>query len=223
MDPSLKAGSKSPASPRGAKDIGGGYSMRRATDSTARPVTSQEMTAIRVYLRENGLPVDDDYVLKVTRWARVGLPNGQIARSRWKEDAKGLENVRMARNVQLELNSERHLAEVHFYMNLSIHGIDHHLAVGSFYGPPHQGLYNASSKTYISVQHQRDVDVRVFPITAISCVVMMAPDPRYSTYIQDGSEVNRYFMMSRPGLKVAEFTGIGLEEEEEENTGGGDV
>jgi hypothetical protein len=31
----------------------------------------------------------------------LALPNGQIARSRWKERERELENIRMARNVQV--------------------------------------------------------------------------------------------------------------------------
>jgi hypothetical protein len=33
---------------------------------------------------------------------------------------------------------------------------------------------------------------------------MMAPDERYKTRFQDGSEVDRRFLMDKPGLKLAE-------------------
>ena len=38
---------------------------------------------------------------KVTRWARLRLPNGQVARSHWKECLKPLGKVRTARNVKV--------------------------------------------------------------------------------------------------------------------------
>jgi hypothetical protein len=38
---------------------------------------------------------------RIIRWARLRLPNGQIARSAWKEKMKPLEAVRMARNVKV--------------------------------------------------------------------------------------------------------------------------
>lgn len=111
------------------------------------------------------------------------------------------------------------LAEVHFYMLLTINGVPVPLAVASFYGPPHQGLYHTSSKTYITVQHFRDVDVRVIDIKAINSVVMMAPDPMYKLQFlegtEDGTEKDRWFMMEKPGLKVSSM--IGMEELEMES------
>ena len=37
----------------------------------------------------------------VCKWARVRLPNGQVARSSWKEKLKPLTKVRMARNIKV--------------------------------------------------------------------------------------------------------------------------
>ncbi|KAK7024202.1 hypothetical protein VNI00_016510 [Paramarasmius palmivorus] len=216
MDPTLQTESKSAGLPRGAKDIGGGYSMQRAMDTAARAVSAVEMVAIRQYLQRQGVEVEENYTLKVTRWARVGLPNGQIARSRWKEELKPSNRLRRARNVQVNLDSKSRIAEVHFYMSLEIGGIDHHLAIASFYGPPNPRLYQESSGTYITMPHARDVDVRVVLITSIKAVVMMAPDPRYHKFFGDGeSGTNHYFMMSKPGLKISEFMGLAEEDVEE--------
>ncbi|KAL0565286.1 hypothetical protein V5O48_016737 [Marasmius crinis-equi] len=200
MDPSLRTSADSFALPRGAVDIGNGYTLRRAKDTAARSVTDREMAALRVYLREQGFAVADDFVLK-------------IARSRWKEELKPINKLRMARNVQLTLGGNVHVAEVHYYMILTDStGTEHYLAVGSFYGAPHAELYKASQGTYISMPHARDKDVRVFSVTCISSVVMMAPDPRYGKFFQDGTEDNRYFMMSKPGVKTMSF--IGIEEDD---------
>lgn len=38
---------------------------------------------------------------KVTRWAWLRLPNGQVARSHWKESLKPLGKVKMACNVKV--------------------------------------------------------------------------------------------------------------------------
>jgi hypothetical protein len=42
---------------------------------------------------------DDEWRPMVTRWARLQLPNGQIARSTWKE--KEMAKVRITRNVKV--------------------------------------------------------------------------------------------------------------------------
>lgn len=93
-------------------------------------------------------------------------------------------------------------------MLLKIQTVDFPLAIASFYGPPDPELYQASSQTYASMQHFRDLDVRVFAINCIQSVVMMAPDTRHSS-----GESNRWFLMEKPGLKIASF--LGLHEDDE--------
>lgn len=90
-------------------------------------------------------------------------------------------------------------------MILEIHGEQHHLAVASFFGPPNPHLLKISSKTYWSVQHQRDADVRAFKIRQIESVVMMGPDEQYRHYRDDESAEDRWFLMEKPGLKLAQM------------------
>ena len=47
--------------------------------------------------------MDDEWQPMVTRWARLRLPNGQIARSAWKEKEKA--KVRITRNVKVGIFS----------------------------------------------------------------------------------------------------------------------
>ncbi|KAJ8087449.1 hypothetical protein PM082_006279 [Marasmius tenuissimus] len=79
LDPTLQTEMDIPLLPRGAEEVGDGYSLRRAKDTAARPVTEREMAAIRAYLQEQGLTISESFTTNITRWARVGLPNGQIA------------------------------------------------------------------------------------------------------------------------------------------------
>lgn len=44
---------------------------------------------------------------------------------------------------------------------------------------------------------------------------MMAPDPRYGTVFQDGSEKDRYYLMEKPGLKLGRL--FGWEEDDTES------
>ncbi len=88
--------------PRGALDLGGGYILLRAQDRYSRYMSQMEATALRKYLRtQYSLVLRDIWVPKVTRWARLLLPNGQISRSKWKEDLKPINKIRTARNVKV--------------------------------------------------------------------------------------------------------------------------
>ncbi|KAF8803010.1 hypothetical protein BYT27DRAFT_7226199 [Phlegmacium glaucopus] len=128
-----------PKIPRGAQDIGEGYVLLRARDK---------------YLA-NILPEVDDY-LAVRRWARLQLPNGQVARSLWKESLKPLTKIRMARNVKIMTrNQSIDFAEISFYFQLSIisngERTDETFALISTYSPPHAEILQKSQ--HILVMH----------------------------------------------------------------------
>jgi hypothetical protein len=89
--------------PRGAIDIGNSYILLRAMQKNPKPMHPCEAGALRVYLQENGGSMSNGWCPSVYRWARLRLPNGQIARSAWKEKLKPLSKVRMARNVKVYL------------------------------------------------------------------------------------------------------------------------
>ncbi|THU79229.1 hypothetical protein K435DRAFT_884515, partial [Dendrothele bispora CBS 962.96] len=76
---------------------------------------------------------------------------------RWKEDLKSTNNIRMARNVKIQLAGKTEFVEIHFFISFGVGGNKFNLAVGSFYGPAHQELLRQSSGAYYSVQHFRDV------------------------------------------------------------------
>ena len=88
--------------PRGAKDLGHGFVLLRARDETATKLAGPEAAAVKSWFEHaTGDPAAINWNPRVKRWARLKLPNGQIARSAWKEKAKPLEKVRMARNVKV--------------------------------------------------------------------------------------------------------------------------
>lgn len=91
----------SDAPPQGSRQLESGYMMLTATDTAARMVTDIEARALRMFCFELGDPKPNTWVPKVVRWARVKLPNGQIARSRWKEDTIALSDIRTSRNVKV--------------------------------------------------------------------------------------------------------------------------
>jgi hypothetical protein len=95
--------------PRGAIDLGDGYVLLRAMERNPHPVRECEIGAFRTYMRSEGEMVPDNWHPVITRWARLRLPNGLIARSAWKEKLKPLERVRIARVCKV--------SDVHPYHN----------------------------------------------------------------------------------------------------------
>lgn len=92
-----------PRLPRGALDIGNDYIMLRARDACPRWVPPVEAAPFHRYLTEIGHPPPEaigEYAIQVQKWARVRLPNDQVARSEWKESLKPLCKIRIARVVQ---------------------------------------------------------------------------------------------------------------------------
>ncbi|KAL1681733.1 hypothetical protein EV122DRAFT_287879 [Schizophyllum commune] len=207
--------------PHGACELENDYALLRAKDRAARDnISDLEAQAMRCYLR--ALPetyvVRDDWCPSIVRWARLRLPNGQVARCRWKEEENGeKEDIRVSRHVKLHLDGIDRIAEVHYFLKLGpeptededpeeIEAKENAVAVVSMFGLPHAGLLADSYHTYYTCEHFRDIDVRVVDVQQIKSVVMMAPDPSYGKFHQDGTENNRWYLMEKPGLKLLYFT-----------------
>lgn len=91
--------------PNRSKDVGGGYVLLHARDRVSQRIDGAEGDAItRFYTRKEGR---DPGNLRVSRWARLRLPNGQIARSAWKESR--MAEPRISRMVKLEVRSFWHV------------------------------------------------------------------------------------------------------------------
>ena len=63
--------------------------------------------AIQKFYEEQGFgDFDKNWFPHIIRWARLRLPNGQIARSSWKEKLKSADSqVRTARNIKVSTAS----------------------------------------------------------------------------------------------------------------------
>ncbi|GBE89900.1 hypothetical protein SCP_1702260 [Sparassis crispa] len=135
------------------------------------------------------------------RWARLQLPNGQVARSAWNEKKKTLRNVRMAQNVKLLLDDNLCFAEVLFYFQMPINDETKSLALISLYSQPHATLLEASSYTLWSSTSQGDTALRVVDVKAITAVVAMVP---HNPFEEAGTQ---FFVVEKPGLDVAHMGG----------------
>lgn len=87
--------------PRGGKSLGNGYILLRAMDTNVRILNEFEHAALEKYLHLHSTSLPNNWAPEVVRWARLRLPNGQVARSAWKEDPKNMKNVRTAKNVKV--------------------------------------------------------------------------------------------------------------------------
>ena len=71
--------------PQGAKPLGDGYCLLQAKDGSKQLVLDELAQAIQAYY-EMAAPeeFEEGSDTRVIWWARLSLPNGQIARSAWK-------------------------------------------------------------------------------------------------------------------------------------------
>ncbi|KAA1473446.1 hypothetical protein DENSPDRAFT_779875 [Dentipellis sp. KUC8613] len=194
-----------PKYPRGSMPLDDGYVLLRAKDTVSRPVLPAEGRAILDYLGGTGrlesLGSGEESQV-VVRWARLRLPNTQIARSAWKENLKPISQVRMARNVKMKLNAEWHFGEVQYYFCLHINQKIVPLAMVSMYGPPDADLLKLSSHTVWSCQYQGQSAMKVVHVNTIQSVVAMVPHQSRQEW------TNRYFVVEKMGLDIA-YKGVG--------------
>ncbi|KAG6824974.1 hypothetical protein H0H92_005267 [Tricholoma furcatifolium] len=166
-------------------------------------MTGPEDEAFRVYLQmENQEFGNAD--LKVVRWARIRLPNGQIARSLWKEAEKPLNKLRMARNVKLMYNGHLEFGEVHFYFRFQIEEEIRTLAMIDLYSRPNSDLLRQSSYTLWTCKRVSGDRMIVVDAKAIQSVVCMAP---HSTETLGAEWEDWVFLVEKPGLDIAELSG----------------
>lgn len=91
-------------SPRGSQDLGDGYWLLPARERTARVPPTQHQQAMFQYLLQHQAElriVTMPKLIKFARWGRLQLPNGQVARSAWKETTKAVHKVRRSRCIKV--------------------------------------------------------------------------------------------------------------------------
>ncbi|KAJ6493798.1 hypothetical protein DFH09DRAFT_826544, partial [Mycena vulgaris] len=130
------------------------------------------------------------------RWARLRLPNGQIARSAWKEHRRPLHKVRMARNVKILYDGKHVITEVQFFFRAEVNGAPEAFALVDFYSDPWDVLLEESHQTVWSCGRELGAHLSVIPVKSILSVVAMIPHK-----IEEDDDL-RYFLVEKPGLDV---------------------
>ncbi len=88
--------------PRGACEFEGckGYTLLPRCEEYPTPLSEDELVALMSYWNRQGWPNQDSWSKTICRWAKLRLPNGQMACSVWKE-SRTLSNVRRASCVEV--------------------------------------------------------------------------------------------------------------------------
>lgn len=81
--------------PNGSVDLGDGYVLLRKRERYAKLPDGADAQAIANFLGARRM------LPRIKKWARLLLPNKQVARSAWRETTKAREQVRMSRNVKV--------------------------------------------------------------------------------------------------------------------------
>ncbi|KAJ7761393.1 hypothetical protein B0H16DRAFT_1312217, partial [Mycena metata] len=147
-------------------DLGDGYVLLRAKDRFRHIICGAAGRAIRTYLESrNDGPMTG--TLSVARWARLQLPNGQIARSAWKEGKRPLNKVRMARNVKFFSVPTHHFGEIQFFFRALVDGVPEVFALLDHYSDPDEEILTKSYKTIWLCDHGQGKFLIVIPVKTI--------------------------------------------------------
>ncbi|KAG2080733.1 uncharacterized protein F5147DRAFT_749270 [Suillus discolor] len=146
------------------------------------------------------------------KWARLLLPNKQIARSAWRETTKTHEQVRMSRNVKFKVAGQFRFGEVQYFTRLAVkvddadedsdnednwHLLD--IAVIQMYSLPDEALLQLSSQTVASCTHSEKV--LAIDVKDIVSVIAMVP---HKPTLPSGLTEERFFMIEKLGLDVSD-------------------
>ncbi|KAJ7127982.1 hypothetical protein C8R44DRAFT_616530 [Mycena epipterygia] len=191
--------------PRGSEELGSGYVLLRAKDEYNQVIHGAQGDAIQEYLEAvTGVVSPDHFRPSLQRWARLRLPNGQIARSAWKEKQKALNKVRMARNVRVgpvntqyidEAETERY-GEIQFFFQAEVENEIITVALISPHASLDQELFRASSKALAVFELPEDGHFEVVEVTSILSVVAMVP-----------FDEGRVFVVHKMGLEISSMAG----------------
>jgi hypothetical protein len=201
-----------PSLPAYSIDIGNGYIFLRPRDR--RPFNLSGAACEKVY--------DTISSTKIRRWGRLRLPNGQVARSRYKEDRSTRSNQRISRNIkvffnvlstdpamltfiQFELNNEVKYGEVQFFfLDDTDDNTTNYYALVSVYGPLNADLLEESSHALRACPYSGDDNLHIIDVASILSVVSMQPLPLSP---DDVGLDDHWFVIEKSGIDDTELTG----------------
>ncbi|KAK1224524.1 hypothetical protein PQX77_012570 [Marasmius sp. AFHP31] len=204
MEPSLRVVLET-STPSLSLDVGSGYTSLHPRDDHL--MDSEVIPAYKVFceacewedIAESLTPESPPMV---RHFARIRLPNGQVARSKWQESKREGEEVRQARNVKILLGYETRLAEVQYYFNLTRHNVRHAIAAVKLFSLPDEQILKDS----LAVLHVCEEGDGITFVSAkwITEVVAMVPFQRPGVAWDDNAKVNEFFRVEKTFLNAVE-------------------
>ncbi|KAG7089248.1 hypothetical protein E1B28_010947 [Marasmius oreades] len=194
MDPSFRPPPKT-QNQRLSIDIGSGYVSLHPRGTHLMDVSVT--VAFREFCEANNWTFErqtDTDSLQVTRFARLRLPNGQEARSLWKEANRETDLVRRARNVKPLLTDLRY-AEVLYYFTAMQGNTQFTLAAVMFYSNPDPDIQE-ESLGMLNVCTKEE-DVQIIDAKWIVEVVGMIPFRRPEIPWNDEEDTSEYFVLEK--------------------------
>ncbi|KAJ3001199.1 hypothetical protein NUW54_g6581 [Trametes sanguinea] len=225
--PSLRLDDAALSLPKGAQDLGNDMVLLCPKDATSRSTTNAEAIAFHFYLSDAGdqaLGPVSEFSIKVRRYARLRLANGQVARSAWKETLRPLGNSRISRVVKVSIDGKMEIAEVRYYCRLPMDGMSFRtVALLSVFGPRDEDLYQDLYGTVWLAPYRGDESLRVVDVSQIHAVVAMVPDSDVVVDLTNALEPHyqfgqNYFLVEKLALEISHRAGTldGIPEAEEE-------
>jgi len=209
--------------PRGAQEIERGYVLLCARDRhTVELSDEQEIHVFKSFLLACGNPQQK---LSIIRWARLQLPNGQIARSAWKELQN--KNTRNSRNVKIVRGDDVDYAEVLFFFQFSPSNDNRAFALVSLYSKPDGELLRQSFGTLWVAKYLGKGALGIVAVESVHSVVAMVPFMLSECEIGNPETRDKfatsYFVSEKPFLEFLGTGDIASEEDGGEEDGNEDA
>ncbi|GLB43663.1 hypothetical protein LshimejAT787_1401750 [Lyophyllum shimeji] len=199
--------------PSSSKDLGDGYILLHARQSTLVDVSPAEASAIMALWESEQWPNQSSWPRAVKRWARLRIPNGQVVRSRWMEQ-KSKRSVRRTTIVKFRDGNDIRFADIHYFFRIKFGSIHHTLAVATLFTEPDADMFKSSHSTVCSCKLSDDV--KAFHVKAIEALVSMVP---FFKVAPDGTIItpeNEFFLVEKPGLEITQLLDP-VDEEDSDN------
>ncbi|TBU31544.1 hypothetical protein BD311DRAFT_737524 [Dichomitus squalens] len=199
-----------PALPAGAVDLGDEYVLLHPTMRNPREIGAADSRALGAFLAAQVVQVPEGWTPRLIKWGRLRLPNGETARTAWKEcegERRG-RPVHRARMVKLTDNS---IAEVQYFFRLQrmredrgTDEVDMTLAMISVFTPPDPAIVRDTYGTLLACRYQGDASRKVIDVKRIKALIAMIPLPPRREEAEDpcAAELysNRFFVVERLGF-----------------------
>ncbi|KIK74094.1 hypothetical protein PAXRUDRAFT_90349, partial [Paxillus rubicundulus Ve08.2h10] len=200
--------------PYGSIDLEGGYALLCKCSKYSVHPDAQVSQAIQNYLPPH------QEVPHITKWARLLLPNGQIARLAWRETLKAPEQLQISCNVKLTLDGNVWVGEVQYFTQLAIPHQEggwnfSNVTILKLYSKPNPELLQLSSQV-LAVSKILD-EIVICDIKTILSVIAMIPKrllyttgplnlgTGFSTLLPSGEEEDCFCMVEKPGLDISDL------------------